>query len=841
MPRPDPLEELSCRELLSIIDEEVESLPVKQRLPILLCCFEGLSLEEAAASLGWKPGAVKGHLQRGRSRLHARLVRRGLTLSAGLAAVEASRAPASSALIAGLAATASRGALVRATSQATPAEGISPGATDLARAVLRTMALSRLAIAVGLLLPVFLVALGLAVSGTEQPVSNDRFDSETVQLSASTALVAVNPAELVDDDDIPIKVSGRVLDPAGKPFAGANLYVGYAVSGVLLDRNDVLPRPQSPLPLRAKSGADGQFEFSFTRSELDGRILDRSKPAVIAVASGYGPEWSSIAGSGHSETLTLKLVADRPLNGRILDSQGKPVVGAKIRVLNIDSDTEKNVTRLMSRASNIFDDSRRRWRGAFPERPQIVTSDANGRFQLTALGRDRIAMLAQDEPGNRSGWFFAVARPSDAPGNVLHRGATFEMVAIDTRPVRGVCRDAETAKPVAGVRISVRDSSSTARLTTADGRFEIPVPAGEYGRKNPSVIVAEPPNNLPYFLASALVPQKRGSEPITMDFNLVRGIPVSGKVQSPPGRKPPKTGLVEYYPLQGNTHAAKIETTSHLPASSCLIQPDGSFKLSVFPGPGAVAVAASPKSAFAAANVDEKELDSLFHDGKKHQINRNPFTHVGIYQLSLSTANYNAVSLINPDETAQSLVLDVGLRKGVRLCGRLLDPGGQPLTGVRAIGLTASDTGEFTEGPTFEISGMSPKDVRRVVFVHEERKLGKFLVVHAEDSGPVEARLEPCGVITGRLVDRNGRPVPHQPLTFSIEGFSGRDARLSTSFPDGTGHFEQLLVPQTKYVLHSAIWLAGRAKYLNNITLKPGQTMDSGDVSFEHIGRPPPK
>jgi RNA polymerase sigma factor (sigma-70 family) len=82
----DPLDEITGRELLQVIDEELARLPDRFRLPVLLCCVQGLSREEAAARLGWSDGAVKGRLERGRRRLAARLAARGLAPSAVLLA-----------------------------------------------------------------------------------------------------------------------------------------------------------------------------------------------------------------------------------------------------------------------------------------------------------------------------------------------------------------------------------------------------------------------------------------------------------------------------------------------------------------------------------------------------------------------------------------------------------------------------------------------------------------------------------------------------------------------------------------------------------------------------------
>lgn len=81
---PSASEQASVREIAEILDNELERLSPRFREVILLSQIEGLSRDEIAARLRISLPVVKDRLERGREQLRARLLRRGVTLTAGL-------------------------------------------------------------------------------------------------------------------------------------------------------------------------------------------------------------------------------------------------------------------------------------------------------------------------------------------------------------------------------------------------------------------------------------------------------------------------------------------------------------------------------------------------------------------------------------------------------------------------------------------------------------------------------------------------------------------------------------------------------------------------------------
>ncbi len=77
------IDDTAWQDLSSVLDEEIGRLPQKYSAPLILSYLESKSRSHVAKELGWPEGTVARRLERGRELLRLRLVKRGVTLSAG--------------------------------------------------------------------------------------------------------------------------------------------------------------------------------------------------------------------------------------------------------------------------------------------------------------------------------------------------------------------------------------------------------------------------------------------------------------------------------------------------------------------------------------------------------------------------------------------------------------------------------------------------------------------------------------------------------------------------------------------------------------------------------------
>jgi RNA polymerase sigma factor (sigma-70 family) len=81
-----------AREDMEALHDEISRLPRSFRLPVVLCYFEGLTLDEAAHRLRCPAGTVRSRLARAYDKLRRGLTRRGVVMpAAGIASALSSR------------------------------------------------------------------------------------------------------------------------------------------------------------------------------------------------------------------------------------------------------------------------------------------------------------------------------------------------------------------------------------------------------------------------------------------------------------------------------------------------------------------------------------------------------------------------------------------------------------------------------------------------------------------------------------------------------------------------------------------------------------------------------
>jgi RNA polymerase sigma factor (sigma-70 family) len=131
-------------DLRALLDEELSQMPERFRTVAVLCYLEGKTVEEAAQQLGCPRGTVASRLVRARARLRDGLTRRGVAVSAGMAAVMLARARASAGPPEPLIPATVRAAKLYGSTTAASAGAVSPRVTALTEGALRAMSFMKI-------------------------------------------------------------------------------------------------------------------------------------------------------------------------------------------------------------------------------------------------------------------------------------------------------------------------------------------------------------------------------------------------------------------------------------------------------------------------------------------------------------------------------------------------------------------------------------------------------------------------------------------------------------------------------------------------------------------------
>jgi RNA polymerase sigma factor (sigma-70 family) len=842
-PPANPADELSWREVRTFLDEEIARLPEIYRSVFVFCVLESVSIAETARRLGLKEGTAASRLAEARKRLQWRLARRGVELTAVLGAAALSVQPAS-ALPPLLISTTLKAASATALGETT-AGLVSAHVAGLVKSAASTKILSKIVLFLALAGGALAVGAGVSVYREPPTPSADPPRAEAAKPAAA------KPADAVT-------VRGRVLGPDGKPVQGARLYWPRLPKTPPRTEEDI---EKMEIPQRGKTDADGRFQFELPQAD----IKPEWKLVFIAAADGYGvawTDWPTIAAGGE---LTLRLVKDQPIEGRIVNTEGKPQAGVRVSIATLGAMKEGKVDAFLAAW-------KREWQMAIHQATErmfqplnqvlpAATTDLDGHFRIVGAGADRLVVLRVRGPGIAQEVLYVVTQAGfdAAPVNKAVRDRTPAMMRLPgqlqllygpeltyvvpaSRSIEGTVREAGSSNPVAGyvVSVIVGYGESIRAISDKDGRYKlVGVP-----KERQYVPHAEPPPGSSWLRSGARIDDTEGVQPLSVDFTVARGVLLSGRILDKTTGKGVK-GSIRFVPLPGNKFAGKPGYDSYkYERLVSEVGADGRFQLAVIPGLGVLMFQADGKervnggkdvNPYKQAEFDAKEREQVKvtqnDDGSR-------FTAVDNSIEFLSFLN--AVKLLDLAPDAGTATCDLFVERGATQTIRIEDADGKPLTGTTVAGVTDGwPIPSPIKDATCTIFALDPNKPRRLLFFHAERKLAGSLTVRGDEKEPPVVHLGPVGSVIGRMLDREGQPLAGANIDLSSPDPTTRELyrqlrlRQQATRTDKDGRFRiEGIIPEVKFTLsitQGRTFLIGEP-LIGARQVKPGETLDLGDV-----------
>jgi len=729
------------REQAEALHGEIDRLPGSFRLPVMLCYFEGLSIDEAAHRLRWPIGTLRSRLARARDKLRRGLVRRGFALSgAALAGALAPRS-ASACVSSFVCDCTARAAIAFAAQPATVGGALSTSTVVLAKQVLRTMLLRKLGATALLLLLFAAVATGAAYPSQSRSAVARFWEGEPrVRLARSVPRpreVAVQPRATAIEEprSAPGRmfVAGRVLNPQGTPVANATTMVyaslKWAGRGVQL-------APSWPSAIaQAQTNGSGRFRLdaprvSSSRHEVFG---------IVAIAPGYGAGWLTLDPDAEEPAAEITLRPEQVIQGRVFDVQGRPVRGVKVTVDTMNTIPSGNPDGTLQQAEGpYFLTNEQQNLPAWP-RPAITNED--GRFTIHGAGRGIRLGVWIDDPR-----FARLRVDIDTDAHSDTKNVT--MALEPARVIMGRVTYADTGEPAPETRVEVETHTSGNSAWAGDfetdkqGRFRANPGAAEHY----SVTVFAP-ESAPYLTVTKDLEWPKGALEQTLDLALPRGIVVRGKVIEEGSGKPIAGARVSY--ISSPNREARLGSSNGRAATA----EDGSFQLGVLSAPGYITVL-GPGEDFVLQEIGRRMALAGEPGGPRF------YSHA-FHRLDLKPSSGNQ------DVT-------VALRPSASVACQVVAPDGRPAkdamvisrvillpTWIAWLSWRAQHCGAVHDGH-FSVHGLPVDAEVPVYFLDAKHNLGATALLSgkAASGGPVTVRLEPCGAARARLVDSTGKPVP---------------------------------------------------------------------------------
>ncbi|QDT95901.1 BlaR1 peptidase M56 [Gimesia aquarii] len=701
--------------------------------------------------------------------------------------------------------------------------------------------------------------------------------------NSKNSLPAQNHSQKADNksgkEKYVLKYRGRVIAPDGTPVEGAKIFAVYWVQG---------SRSNPHIKPRAISDANGMFQYSESSDvfEPDADIYYLAY-TLVAAADGFGfARGSSSVFETTGRTLqllpasrrksysnylakqkpVLQLVPDEvPITGRIMNIEGKPVKGARVRVDRVWLNAENNLDAWEQAAKKKEADfySLRNFTPESHNGPQMpsvipdVHTDADGYFTIREIGKERIAKLLVSGPGIEANMISARTRrgekivvPHSWKDKTSQRGinslpkeiyfpAKFTHIVSDSIPVVGRVTDAETGKPISGALVSAGPfvtftgggKNHINDTTDADGRYRLEgLPAIK--KKRQERIYVHSPIDTTYLPVTVEVPAQTEQPQTIPEIKLTKGVWVRGQVVDERTGKPVR-GLVKYYAFNTKKPSKLNHTVFLFNVFERRTDREGHFKIPVLPGKGIVTFMAYDHTRYRrGVGIESITAKVKINIGKYKQLDTVP---------ALIPSYCHLLREINPQVGSEPVEIEMKLTSGVDIPGRMIDENGESLDGGFVSGTyyrNLESWGLPIRNKQFLIQGYYPDQPRTLHAYYPQKNLiGSY---HLEGKPPAEIviQMEPAGSVRGRLVDEVGDPVPDVMLSgkgLPLERIGVQAPRLVT---DKEGWFLiQGLVPGKKYTI-SGMSANASGHVLTDIAVQANQTKNVGNIKFPPVVMP---
>ena len=835
-------------DLRAAVHRAVAGLPGRLRLPVVLCHLEGRTHAQAAAELHWGEATVRRRLADARDLLRSRLAREGIVPGVGLLTLlRPDRCAAADAAL-----RAER--IARVASATSSSVGVIAAGADWG-ARLGQLAAGHLRFATLATLGALCFVPGGPPSGVAGPMAGAVQPSRP--MTAATATLPADepttppsepsPAEEPEEADR-VLLHGRVERPDGSPAVGARIY---AIEPNY-DPIDPTPEPE----VDARTGPEGRFNVAVPTpkaGEDEEGPSGRSPVTVVAMAEGFGPAFASFPEVGGD--LTLRLAPDDvPIEGRVLDVDGRPVVGATVLVRSLlrhpGGDLEPWLEELRREGVAYLVQRRvlKDWSGGAVERLiGPATTGDDGRFRLEGIGRERVVGLWIEGPTIETMIAYARTRAGetlryppysrfDNKGRkVVYHGPRFDHIAGPTPEIVGTVRDADTGAPMAGAVVQ-----SWAHLdypfgyvqttTDAEGRYRLTGLSTTTDRLgNDNEILARGPLGEPYPMMTRGVDAGIPTGPITIDFAMKRGVWIDGRVVDQATGEGVADAALEYFIFDDNPHRDDYPGFGY-PNSAFPLRTgaDGSFRTVGIPGRGIIG-ARKGNEGYRIGMGAEQFADEI-EGGLLPTAPR-----------SCGPSDFNTIVEVDIPEGAEAFSCEIPIDPGHRVEVRPVGPDGAPKAGFWAFGeadVYAAWRRKPEGAETFEVTALGPDDRRLVQAAVEGDRLAGTAVVAGDGPDEITIAMEPWAEVTGRLVDEDGRPFGSAALT---TGFRVRESDGDLDIGNVPDEFVTLgedgrfrivgLLPGLSYTFMLRRDREILGEPIAGLTVEAGAVKDLGDVT----------